>query len=125
MASIKKFETEYFDNKSQSVLAYIENCTKTRKFFDKLIIFGDFDIDEQFTKDMIKYKRLVHPSVSSYIFNGLKGRSSISYDPLNQTYTIKGYSDQMLRFISENGNGALIHYVDNIDLTKGIRDLHE
>ena len=55
MASIKKFETEYFDNKSQSVLAYIENCTKTRKFFDKLIIFGDFDIDEQFTKDMIKF----------------------------------------------------------------------
>ena len=31
----------------------------------------------------------------------------------------------MLRFISENGNGALIHYVDNIDLTKGIRDLQE
>ena len=55
MASIKKFETEYFDNKSQSVLGYIENCTKTRKFFDKLIIFGNFDIDEQFTKDMIKF----------------------------------------------------------------------
>ena len=44
---------------------------------------------------------------------------------MNTNKQIKGYSDQMLRFISENGNGALIHYVDNIDLTKGIRDLHE
>ena len=46
---------EYCDDESQSVLAYIENCTKTRKFFDKLIIFGDFDVDEQFTKNMIKF----------------------------------------------------------------------
>jgi len=111
---------------------YLEELIKKKKKIDNFIIFSDMMIapgktelelrGNSVTSILRKYRQEVNPNllfVAVDLFGNGKSIVDVNSDsPLDVMIT--GFSDNILRFISEKGNQKQLEYVLNIDETKGL-----
>jgi len=111
---------------------YLQNLIAKKKKIDNFIILSDMMIapgknemiiNERSVSGILKeYRKKVNPNllfVAIDLYGNGKSIVDINIDSPNDVL-ITGFSDNILRFISERGNQKQLDYVLNIDKTKGL-----
>jgi len=113
-------------------IEYLEGLIKSRKKLDHLVVLDNkfFTADDPKSAELLallrKYRQEVNPEVL-FVNVNLSGDNAVTAaDPqkhANDVY-IAGFSDAILRYIAERGDGNQIQYIQHIDTIKGLAGEH-
>lgn len=117
---------------------YIEELIRERKKIDNFIILSDQTIAPGYTElvghgaaaegisgILRKYRQEINPDLL-YVSVNLAGRKSIVTDTIDESkkhpndVLISGFSDAILRFVAERGDGNQLDYIQSIDVVKDL-----
>src|SRR3990167_9686972 len=121
---------------------YLEQLIQSRKKIDNIIVLSDDTVAPGFN-EMVgsgagagglsgilnKYRQEINPDLL-YVCVNLKGGKNIANDNANESakkhpndILVSGFSDAILKYVAERGDGNQLEYIQHIDVAKNLDSL--